>query len=137
MSFNIIVFCTFLSNILTIANLEISSTNGASIFTNFCSFGFKTICSLGKKGINLFKKLKHDSHKFIMPSNSNIFSMPKTKLTFSCISYTNVKISNLWPCISITIGIINNTLTNCSFPTWILCLLEAQFGNKCKDLHCK
>ena len=76
------------------ANPQISSTNGASIFINFC-FGFKTICSLGKKGIDLFKQLKHDSHTFIMPSHPNIFLMPNTKSTFSCISDTNVKISNL------------------------------------------
>ena len=59
--FRFIVFCAFLSNILTIANPEISSTNGASIFINFCSFGFKIVCYFAKKGINLFKKLKHDS----------------------------------------------------------------------------
>ena len=50
LSISISVFCTFLSNILTITNPEISSTNGASIFINFCSFA--------KNGINLFKKLK-------------------------------------------------------------------------------
>ena len=107
----------FLSNILTITNPEISSTNGTSIFISFCSFGFKTICSFARKGINLFKKLEHDSHEFILPSNLNIFFMPSTKSMFSCISDTSVKISNLWPCISITIGIMNNTLTNCPFPT--------------------
>ena len=76
-------------------NHEISSTNGASIFINFHSFGFETICSLGKKGIDLFRKLKHDCHGFMMPSNSNIFFIPKTKSMFSCISDNNVKISNL------------------------------------------
>ena len=77
------------------ANPDISSKNGASIFTNLCSFGAKTICSLGKKGIDLLKKLKHDSHEFIMPFNLNIFLIPKTKSMFSCICDTNVKISNL------------------------------------------
>ena len=105
------------------ANPEISSTNGASIFINFCSFSFKTIYFLGKKGINLFKRLKHDTLKFTMPSNSNIFLMPKTKSSFSCIS--------------ITIGMINNTLMNCPFPTWILYILGANFGNECKDLYHK
>ena len=42
-------------------NPEISSTKGASIFINLCSFGIKTICPLGKKGIDLFRKLKHDT----------------------------------------------------------------------------
>ena len=70
-----------------------------------------------KNGITLFRKLKHDSHEFIIPSNSNIFFIPKTKSTFLCISDTNVKILNLLPCISITTGIINNTLTYCQFPT--------------------
>ena len=48
LSFNIIVFSAFLSNILTIANPEISSTKGASIFISLCSSGFKTMFSLGK-----------------------------------------------------------------------------------------
>ena len=107
LSFNIIVFCTFLSNILTIANPEISPTNGASIFINFCSFGFSTIFSFAKKGIDLFKKLKHDSHEFIIPSYLNIFFIPNTRSVFSCISDTSVKISNLWPYISIIIGMMN------------------------------
>ena len=107
LSFSISVFCAFLSNILTMANPEILSMKGASTFINLCSFGFKTICSLGKKGIDLFRKLKHDSCEFIIPSNSNIFFMQKIKSTFSCISDTNVKISNLWSCISISIGMIH------------------------------
>ena len=102
------------------------------MFINFCSFGFKTICSFVKKDTDLFKKLKHDSHEFIMTSNSNIFFMPNTRSTFSCISDTNVKILNLWPCISITIGIMNKMLTNCPFPTYILCVLEAKFCNECR-----
>ena len=114
---SIIVLCTFLSNILIMANLEIPTMNGPSIFVDFCSFGFKINCSLGKNGIDLFKKLKHDSCEFIIPSNSNIFFILITWSTFSCISDTNVWISNLCPCISIIIGIINNTLTNCPYPT--------------------
>ena len=86
------VFCMFLSNILIMASSEISSMNGASTFINFCSLGFNTMHSFGKIGINLFKKLKQQSHEFIMPSNSNIFLIPKTKSTFSCITDTNVYI---------------------------------------------
>ena len=104
---SIIAFCVFQSNTWIIANCEISPTNGVSIFTYFCSFGFKHICSFGKKGIDLFKRLKHDTHKFIMPSKSNIFFMLSTRSMFSCIYDTNVKNSNLWPCITITIGTMN------------------------------
>ena len=73
--------------------------------------------SFGKIGINLFKKLKQQSHEFMTPSNSNIFSIPKTKSTFPCISDTNVYISNLCQCMSTIIGIINKTLMYCPFPT--------------------
>ena len=48
--------------------------------------------------------------------------MPNTRSTFSCISETNVKYLNLWPCISITLGMMNNTVMNCPFPTWIHCV---------------
>ena len=54
----IIVFFAFLSNILIIANPEISSMNGASTFINVCSFGFEITCFEGKNSINLFKKAK-------------------------------------------------------------------------------
>ena len=76
-NFNIIVFCVFLSSTLIMADPEISFTNGASIFTNFCSFGFNIICSLGKNGMDMFKKLKLDSRDFIIPSNSNIYFYAK------------------------------------------------------------
>ena len=41
LSFSIIVFCAFLSNILTIVNPEILSMKDAPIFSNICSFGSK------------------------------------------------------------------------------------------------
>ena len=78
---SIIVFYAFLSNILIIDNPDISSSNGVSTFSNFWFFGFKTICPLGKKGSDLFRKVKHD-HVFIIPSNSNIFFIPITKSMF-------------------------------------------------------
>ena len=56
-------------------------------------------------------------HQFIMPSNSNIFFMPNTRSTFSCISDSHLKILNLWPCKSIIIGMMNKTLMNCPIPT--------------------
>ena len=61
------------------ANPNISSMNGASTFINFCSLDFNMMCSLGKNGIDLLKKLKQQSYEFIMPSDSNIFLIPKTK----------------------------------------------------------
>ena len=108
-SLSITLFCTFLSNILIMANPDTSSINGTSAFVNLCSLGFNTRHSFGKNGINLFKKLKQQSHEFIMPSSSNIFLIPRTKSTFSWISDTNVYISNMYPCISTIIGIMNDT----------------------------
>ena len=60
----------------------------------------------------------------MIPCNSNIFFVPNTKSTFSCISKINVKMSNLWPCISLIIGMMNKTLMNCPFPTYILCVVD-------------
>ena len=116
-NFSIIVLCVFSSSTLIIVNPEISSMNGASTFINLFSFDLNTIHSFGKLGTDLLKKSKQQSHEFITPSNSNIFLMPKTKSTFSCISDTNVYISNLCPCMSTITGIINQTLTYCPFST--------------------
>ena len=74
---SIIVFCAFISNTLIMARPDISSINDASTFINFCSLGFKTMHSLGKIGINLFKKLKQQSLELVMPFNSNMFLIPK------------------------------------------------------------
>ena len=74
---------------------ETLSRNGASTFTNFCSFGFNIIFYFGNIGTNLFKKIKQHSHELIMPFNSNTLLIPKTMSTVSCISDTNVYISNL------------------------------------------
>ena len=97
MNFNlsIIVFCLFLSNILIIANPDISSINGASNIINLCSFGFNTIYSFGKIGKDLFKKLQQQAHAIMTPSSTNTFLIPKTKSTLTCISDTKVYISNL------------------------------------------
>ena len=91
LSFNIIIFWAFLSNIFTIANPLISFTRDTSIFVNHCSFGFNIICSLGNNVIDLFRKLTHDSHEFIIL----LAQIYIYKFTFSCISDSNVKISNL------------------------------------------
>ena len=57
-----------LSNNLIIAKLEISSVNGASIFTIFCSHGFIIIFSLGNIVNDQLKKLKKHSCKLNIPS---------------------------------------------------------------------
>ena len=75
---SIIVLCVVLSSISIIASPDISSIHGASTFINFYSLGFNTICCFGKLGRDLFKKLK-----FMTPSNSNLFLIPKTKSMFS------------------------------------------------------
>ena len=59
---SIIVFCMFLSSTLIIANPDILSINSTSTFINLCSFGFNTTCCFGKIGMNLFRKLKQQSH---------------------------------------------------------------------------
>ena len=60
-SFSNIVLYVFPSNILIIASPDISNINGAFTLNNFCSFGFNTMCSCGKMGRDLFKKLKQQS----------------------------------------------------------------------------
>ena len=45
------------------ANPDISSMNKAYTFINFCSLGSNTIHSFGKIGIDLFKKLRQQSHE--------------------------------------------------------------------------
>ena len=74
---------------------DISSINEASTMISFCSFGFTSTFSLGKKGMDLFKKLRQESHEFTTPSNSKMFLIAKTKSTFSWISDTKVNTSNL------------------------------------------
>ena len=117
LNLSIIMLCVCLSSTFIIANPDISSINGASTFISSCSFGFNTIHSFGKIGKDLFKKLKQQSCAFMTPSNSNIFLIPKTISTFSCISDTKEYISNLCLCISTIIGIMNKTLMKCPFPT--------------------
>ena len=78
------------SNIITIANQDISSMNGALIFINFCLLGFKIILCSGNMGTDQFRNFKQQSLEFITPSNLNTFFMPKTKSTFLWISDTNV-----------------------------------------------
>ena len=73
------MLCVSLSNSLSIARPEILSENGASTFTNFCSFGFNIILSFGSIGTDLFKKVKQHSHDLIVHSSPNIFLIPKTR----------------------------------------------------------
>ena len=73
MNFNFInrVLWVPLSNILIMANPEISSINGAFTFIDFCSLGFKIVQLSGNMGMDLFQNLKQQSLEFITPSNSN------------------------------------------------------------------
>ena len=61
------------SNSFVMAIPDISSKKGASIVMSFWSFGFTSTSSLAKNGIDLFKKLKHESLEPITPSSSNRF----------------------------------------------------------------
>ena len=82
-SFIMRVICSFTSNNFVMAIPDISSINGTSTMISFYSFGFTSTFSLGKKGMDLFKKLRQESHESTTPSNSKMFLIPKTKSTFS------------------------------------------------------
>ena len=56
---------------------------------------FEYTMLLLENGIDLLKKLRHNSLELIIPSISNMFFMPRTKSTFSCTSDNIVNISNL------------------------------------------
>ena len=66
------------SNILAMANPEISSINEAFTFISFSSLGFKIVQFSGNMGTDLFKNLKQQSLEFITPSNVNTFFMPRS-----------------------------------------------------------
>ena len=87
---------------------------------SFCSFGFTSTLSLGKKGMDMFKKLRQESCESTTPSNSKMFLIPKTKSTFSWISDTKVNTSNLCSHMVKITGITNNTSTYGPLLTCIL-----------------
>ena len=60
-----------------------SVMKGASTMTFFCDFGTISTVITGKNGIDLLRKLKHDSLELITPSNSKMFFIPMTKSTLS------------------------------------------------------
>ena len=95
--FNLImlVTCSFMSKSFIITIPDYSSTNRASTTTIFCTFGWISVFSLGKNRMDLFRKLKQELHESITPSSSKTFLIPKTKSTFTWISETRVKLSNL------------------------------------------
>ena len=105
------VICSFVSYNLVMAIPVISSSKAASKTTSFYSFGFTSTFPLGKNGMDLLRKLKQEFHESIIPSSSKRFLIPNTRATFSCISETKVKISNLWFLIAIITGMTNNTPT--------------------------
>ena len=106
MNFNFIMFvvCSLMSKIFTMPIPDNSSTKGASIITVFCVFGTISTVVTGKNGIDLLRKLKHESCKSITTSNSKLFFIPMTRSTLSWILDTKVKILNLCPCICVTFG---------------------------------
>ena len=61
------MLCVSLFSNLIMAKLDISSVNGASTFTIFCSPGLRIIYSFGNIGNDLFKKLKQQSHELNKP----------------------------------------------------------------------
>ena len=60
-----------------------SLMKGASMMTIFCDVGAISIVNTGKNGIDLLRKLKHESRKSITSSNLKIFFIPMTKSTLS------------------------------------------------------
>ena len=116
-NFMVRVICSFMSNNLLMAILVISSSKAASKTIIFCSFGFTSTFSFEKNGIDPLGKLKQEFPESITPSSSKRFLIPNTRSTFSCISETKVKISNLWFWIVIITGMTNNTPTYCPLPT--------------------
>ena len=78
-----VVTCSFMSKILTMAIPDSSSMKGACITTIFCVFGAISTAVTGKYGIDLLRKLKQESHESIMPSSSKMFFIPITKWTLS------------------------------------------------------
>ena len=83
--------CSFMSKIFIMAMPDNSSTKGTSTMTIFCDAGAISTVVVGKNGIDLLRKLKQDSLESITPSSSNIFFIPITKSTLSCILETKVK----------------------------------------------
>ena len=57
----ILVACSFMSKIFTMAIPDSSSTKGASITTMFCVLGAISTAVTGKNGIDQLRKLKQDS----------------------------------------------------------------------------
>ena len=72
-----------MSKIFAMAIPDSSSMKGASMMTVFCDVGAISTVDTGKNGMDLLRKLKHESHKSITPSNSKIFFIPVTKSTLS------------------------------------------------------
>ena len=77
------VVYSFMSKIFTMAIPDNSLMKGASTMTIFCDVGTISTVNTGKNGIDLLRKLKHESHKSITPSNSKMFFIPMTKSTLS------------------------------------------------------
>ena len=60
-----------------------SSIKGASMMTISCDVGMTSTVNTWKNGMDLLRKLKHESHESITPSNSKMYFIPMTKSTLS------------------------------------------------------
>ena len=60
-----------------------SSMKGASMMTILCDVGAISTVDSRKNGIDLLRKLKHESHESTTPSNSKMFFIPITRSTLS------------------------------------------------------
>ena len=72
-----------MSKIFTMALPDSSSMKGASMMTIFCDVGTISTVDTGKNGIDLLRKLKHESCESITPSHSKMFFIPMTKSMLS------------------------------------------------------
>ena len=80
--FNIIVLWIDLSNNFIITKPDISSKMVHLSLLAFALLVFNIVSPLRNMGIDIFKKLKQHSHKFITPSNSNTFLFLRLYLHF-------------------------------------------------------
>ena len=118
------------SSILIIAKPDISSMNEAFTLINFCTLGFRMMCSFRKMGRDLFRNLKQQSCEFVTSFNLNTFLIPNIRSTFSWISETRVYISDQCMCTSTITGIVNNTLTTDHFlPEFSVSLMQISVMN--------
>ena len=120
MNFNFIMFvvCSLMSKIFTMAIPDNSSTKVASIITIFCVFGAISTVVTGKNGIDLLRKLKHESLESITLSNSKMFFHSHNQIYIVMnFGYQSKNFKSMSMYMSIITGITKSMLTYCPFPT--------------------